>query len=403
MQHKASVPQNLGNLPDPRFFDEIAKGINHIEESAGCLDRAARDLYDRQHGQGAEVLRLLAEEESAKALILLDAVRCPRRCQGRRALTLKRFTDHVAKRIYARTVDWNTADFGQLSEYVDGNLDSHYLDGPNRADWIVPNEITTYREAAMYVDYARELSLSSPEYWITPTSLGSGSLPYATPTAVLLLRIMVSLGIATPIGLSVVADVWRTFDIVNATTWSEIEGANYTTIQRLIASGLCREYKQDDARLLVERWTAPMWSLEMKVRDVDLEQLREDRKEILERMKSEAAKRDPALTISRGKVQELSTAFHVWRDEQASTRKRQPRSSTEESESYNRLLILFNKLTRQERSDLLALGWFARDTGESWTDLRKRAETALSVSYGYEIEQGVRWLRGLTKWENPPT
>ena len=418
MTHRASVPEHLANLADPQFFHEISKGIRHIQESADNLDLAARDLHERQHGQGAEVLRLLAEEEAEKALILLDAVRCPRQRQDRLTQTLRNFRNHVAKRIYAKAMYWNTADFEQIREYVDDNLDPHYMDGPNDVDWILANETVSYRENAMYVDYVREFSQeSSPRFWITPKAIGVDSLPYGTPWAVSLVSTMTGIGIATSDGLALVADVWRGFQMIDTTTWFEIESKNHETLNRLVDSGLCQNYEQHGMQMFVKKWIAPMWSLDMKLKEEDLAGLRQHRQQVLAHRKKDAAKRDPALTISREKIHDLSDAFLSWREEMERIDKSQWESQTGsltaisgsfyrdcafKLESYDRLLLMFTKLTKRERVDLTALSWFARKTGDSWTYLHEHAEQTLSNDYNYEIGLGAKWLPGLTIWENPP-
>jgi hypothetical protein len=144
----------LSNLADPDLFEESAAGIGHILESVDELDAAARRLLqtDNPHRPSmcgsfpAEVLGNLAEEEAAKALILLDAVRCPRERQQEMARTLRYFYDHVAKGIYAEACRWRPVEFNEVAQRVEFERVQHYLDGPNGADFIVPNDVVRRRD-----------------------------------------------------------------------------------------------------------------------------------------------------------------------------------------------------------------------------------------------------------------
>lgn len=81
----------LSKLAD--LFEEVAGGVGHVLEGVDELDAAARRLLqaDNPHRPSmcgsfpAEVLGNLPEEEAAKALILVDAVRCPRARQQKMA------------------------------------------------------------------------------------------------------------------------------------------------------------------------------------------------------------------------------------------------------------------------------------------------------------------------------
>ena len=68
---------DLAKFSDDRLFKEISEGITHIVENAVSLDDTARRLCQAQEYRAAEILRGFAEEEAAKVLILIDAVRCP--------------------------------------------------------------------------------------------------------------------------------------------------------------------------------------------------------------------------------------------------------------------------------------------------------------------------------------
>ena len=69
---------DLVQLSDEHLFQEISEGISHIVENAMSLEKTAHRLYEIKECRAAKIFRGLAEEESAKVFILLDAGRCPR-------------------------------------------------------------------------------------------------------------------------------------------------------------------------------------------------------------------------------------------------------------------------------------------------------------------------------------
>ena len=198
---KTSVPQALAALSDAGFFEEISKGIDLVGQSVRRLDQAAEVLVASEHRQGAAVLQSLAEEEAAKALILLDAVRCPRSCQAERSRALLRFRDHLAKGIYAAAVSWRYPDVAEFRRYVDRCRKSWYLDGPNDVDWILPNEILASREHTLYVDYRRDITeRNGDQFWISPYPDSSFLLPYRSSEPIKLVRAIIDVGVPSAEG-----------------------------------------------------------------------------------------------------------------------------------------------------------------------------------------------------------
>ena len=145
--------KKLQQLSSAKLFEEVAAGIGHIERVVDGLMAAAQDLAEGGRRYPARIFRNLAEEEAAKILILLDAVRCPRARQKERSRTLSYFYNHLAKGIYVEVSGWKPADFKEVRKGVDSLRASHYLDGPTDVDWIFPNDITQRREDDLYVGY----------------------------------------------------------------------------------------------------------------------------------------------------------------------------------------------------------------------------------------------------------
>ena len=119
--------------------------------------------------RGAAIVRALAKEESAKVLILLDLVRCPRNNQDGKSRTVAAFRDHLAKEIYADSCCWRPVDFAEVTRIVNRERRPYYLDGPNGVDWIHPNYTKGRRDNRMYVDYVQDITVEGGEYdWVSP-------------------------------------------------------------------------------------------------------------------------------------------------------------------------------------------------------------------------------------------
>ena len=107
--------KDLCQLPDARLFEEVATGIGHVVRVVGRLDAATHNLSEVGNHHAAQILGNLAEEEAAKVLILLDAVRCPRNKQTERSRVLGYFHDHLAKGLYAEVCHWRPIDFAEVT------------------------------------------------------------------------------------------------------------------------------------------------------------------------------------------------------------------------------------------------------------------------------------------------
>ena len=190
--------QDLADFPDTRLFREISQGIPHILANAADLDETAQRLHQVEKYRSSEVFRGFSKEEAAKVLILIDLVRCP---PGRKQKEIvSRFYGHVAKRIYAMTCKYpRIASFGQLRELVESEILPYRLDGPNDVDWIFPNSIKEQRERLLYVDYVREITDDSGDYyWRLPTDLPSIPRRYETPDCLKLGQALLQAGVGSP-------------------------------------------------------------------------------------------------------------------------------------------------------------------------------------------------------------
>lgn len=180
---------DLARLADAPLFEELSEGMPLIVNNAVSLDATAHRLYLDKEIRASEFMGGFAEEEAAKFLFLVDFIRCPRE-SGHRERTLERLYDHVKKRVYAMTCSYpNIASFRELSELVESECRSYYLDGPNWVDWIFSNSIAAEREQSLYVDYMQDITAEPGEYhWRAPLESPLPSSPYETPDCVGLCR-----------------------------------------------------------------------------------------------------------------------------------------------------------------------------------------------------------------------
>lgn len=199
----------LADLADRKFIEQIADGIPRIADNADSLDRTAERLFSIQEHRASRIIQGFAEEEAAKVLILLDAVRCP---PEHRLDTLRCFYSHLAKRIYALTCSFpNVHSFEELCRLIDHERQPHYLDGPNDVDWIFPNSILTKRESDIYVDYVEDITEPTGEnWWNIPVSYDPVG-PYRRSESVDLACALCEAGARSAEGLAVIADTWRGF------------------------------------------------------------------------------------------------------------------------------------------------------------------------------------------------
>ena len=268
--------KDLCQLRDADLFREVATGISHIVDSATRLDSAAHKLTEHDHHHAARIIGNLAEEEAAKGLILLDAVRCPRNRSAEKARTLGYFYHHLAKGIYAEVYDCYPADFAEIARIVESDRKESYLDGPNDVDWIFPNRLMQRREDDLYVGYGREDSEDleqAQRYWTCPH--GDPLFPYETPPAINLIGALHQAGVTTEKGLYVVAKLWRAFEPKPETRTDELEHLNWCTIETLKERELLAV---DDGKingLIRDRWLFPLWPLDLRKKKVERAKLRE--------------------------------------------------------------------------------------------------------------------------------
>ena len=412
--------RGLLRLSDVRLFEEVAEAIRLIVEHAEDLESTAVRLRAIDEHRAAAIVSGLAKEESAKVLVLVDLVRCPRNNQDGRTKTVWAFGNHLAKEIYADSCDWRPVDFAEFTGIVNRERQPYYLDGPNDVDWILPNYAKARRENRMYVDYVRDITVEDGEYgWVSPLP-DSLYREYGddTPQCLVVARALHRAGMTTLEGLAAVADLWRGFEPQPRTTRQELRERNYESLVRASEARPNREVDSEDARAICHRWPFPLWPLDLRQSGpagADLADLRRERAKQIELHLKRESERDPAPLVTREKVEELTKAYSDFKlewerlieslPENRNSRFRFSSGSVRSYglESYEHLRRMVTNLEVEELMDLAALGWFGRHPQDGWAYCHQHARRMISdASIGYVCGLGQHWMTGLERWESPP-
>ena len=268
--HRPRRYDRLASVPKADFFRVLAEGMDAIASHLETLVGAAERSYDAGDSLAAEILMAIAREEAGKFLILLDAARIPQNAQARMTKQLKRARDHLAKSLYFEMTDLRPATLSEVEDYLALARRSHYLDGPNDADWIFRNRALADREDVMYVDYQET---DEGFIWHQPSVSQFSTTMYVSQVFQFVAE-MRAAGFCDPAGLEVVNRVWK--DVVATsgsdgsqdTPWYDIASRNVHTLEEILATGVAIEIGDGARRRIVNTWTFPMHSLDLSLIDV---------------------------------------------------------------------------------------------------------------------------------------
>jgi hypothetical protein len=267
--------RRMCQLSEKKRLSLIAEGLPIILNSAQGFWKASRqlDALPRE----AKVLESFAEEEAAKILILMDAVRCPPRlASSRLTVIIGWFYDHLARLIYAEAASWKPMHLAQLREYVDRQRRGHYIEG-YAGEYIMPNWAVYSRESGLYADV--EASQDDELHWSSPRQpYDPGDFrPFRSfiPAALRVAEAMQQLGLFTAAGLKAISDIWGAVEYCDKEGRHEGDQLTEALLRRLHTEGLMADTAQDEhVRTLYGDWQIPMYSLEFSLIPVPIEQLR---------------------------------------------------------------------------------------------------------------------------------
>lgn len=255
----------------------IAEGLPLILKSAQDYWAAAEAIKDR--GREAQILAGFSAEEAAKIMILMDVVRCPRKCIASCIGPLMTWLyEHLARLADAKASNWRPVDTKMLKDYMRPFLKSHYIEGAV-GEYILPNSELYERESNLYVDIA--VNDDADPYWNTPLDR-SGSLILRKPEALSVAEAMSAVGLFSLVGLKVVHDVWGQVNFNSAEDFSDAQRLTKSMLKQITEQGLATEtVTQDDVNKLYCSWQLPMYNFDLKQIPVSLDELKAEQDHML--------------------------------------------------------------------------------------------------------------------------
>ena len=258
-------------------LDFLAEGLPLIYESAEGYWAASLKL--RGSPREAEVLSCHAVEEAAKVLILMDAVRCPKKLVSRHiGKIVGWFYNHLARLIYAEAIGWRPTHLNELREYVRPLRQSHFVEG-SVGEFIFPNWSLYMRESQMYADVA--CGEDTGPYWHAPLSDDMGMSTFE-PRALTLTKAMYALGMFSAKGLMATSDIWDTITFSAFEDGQDARSLTRILVNRLIEKGTPTQSATDEhVNALFRLWQLPMYDLNFEQIDVPLEDLKAEQESML--------------------------------------------------------------------------------------------------------------------------
>jgi len=275
----------LSQLQDQELFKEISEGLSLIIDHVLNIEEDARFLVERNKLCGYNILNSLLKEESAKFLILLDAIRSPRVPPNNFVKQLKKFQNHLAKGIYSKIYEYPPLphNFSKVQKIAKSECKEYYLDGPNDVDWIFRNEILQKREEMIYVDYIEndgERSWISPKRYYDPC-ISIITKSYLRPKILGVIDALWKTGCTKPESLAIVAEKWRPISMSSDTSCQDLKKLNSQTLQFLKKENLLEKQPQAVYSTIVDNWLFPLHSLDIGIINVDESALKDRREQIL--------------------------------------------------------------------------------------------------------------------------
>lgn len=275
---KAKAIKDLNQLSDSDLVVQASEGLDLIFEHIRSIEADVKFLADQNKTCGFNILEHVLKEESAKFLILLDAIRCPRIPPDNFTKQLARFNDHLAKGIYSLVYDFRPAYFKEIRDAIERECHEYYLDGPNDFDWIFRNEILQTREEQLYVDYVEN---DGEHYWLTPKRYYHSEMYtstfYLTPSVYDVASSLWYAGCTKPNALLSIANIWRSIELSDDSHWSTLRDLNIKTLEELDKLNLLNAEKPKYISTIIDRWLFPLHGLDIRIIKVNKDKLKETR------------------------------------------------------------------------------------------------------------------------------
>ena len=254
----------------------VSEGLELIARNVRAQSGEIENIHEIAP-RASLLLKTLAEEEAAKAFLLVDYLRPPLGTSAEAvAAHLGRVYDHMTRGVYAFYYSTRPASFGEVKEIVEGERVSLYLDGPEGFEWIFRNQIMQRREELMYVDWIEvegEMRWQSPDYRVR---LEEG-MPAPRSMIIRMLLAMEGNGLLKAGPLSRLRDVWSTKELSSDTHWVECSQANREFLNAVAAEGL--EISEQHRAMVESSLLFPLTGLDTSTLRIDRRTLEEERDE----------------------------------------------------------------------------------------------------------------------------
>lgn len=239
----------------------------HVESLSGSIETLLRN----GERAGAAALGVVCTEEAAKVLILLDMARD---IYSQKILTksAKNFYDHLPRAIYAAVYGTNPTTYREVVHDVARHRESHYLDGPNDADWVLRNDLLRQRENALYVDYEEH---EPGKFGWTG---GDPDLVFVSHEITRLVLSMKAVGMLNETGAKATADIWNSSTFSEATRWEFCRDKALLVVRRVLDPRLAANQRSlPDIRRIAGNWTFPLTGLDLRMVKYQQDEMQEKR------------------------------------------------------------------------------------------------------------------------------
>ena len=241
---------------------EIAVGIEHLYNHISRLFFEANEFPETAI-RSQKIIEIIASEECAKILILIDALRINKNEQQHLSRQLGYFNEHLAKGIYVQYYWTKPSSFKNVREFVELERPAFYRDGPNGSDWIFRNDLLRRREEKMYVDYIR--TEDGHTWWgpdlVSPIDPQLPSLPPIEPEIWRLVQAFKAVGMLQETALIEMQQYWQQVTVTDTMSWQKLCTHNECAITILKEKGLLRDHCSID--MIINQWLFPLYPLEL--------------------------------------------------------------------------------------------------------------------------------------------
>ena len=273
------------NAYDHIGWDELVPvlgaGLRLLGDHVATLVDTLSRMGTPELAQGRKVVELVADEEAAKVLIVLDLARAGRNDTAVSSRLRQAFYDHHARLLYGYVYEMSPADYREVVQHVERVRVSHYLDGPNDTDWVFRNALVEGREETLYVDLVHR-GVGEPDQWVTPLNR---SVPCwgGLSTVVRVVMALRRMGVVSEQGLRVCRDVRAGVRLcgqrdqaagVEQTPWQGSADLNRQVVEQVF-DPVGGQVEDEDVRLVRDHWGFPLGELDLREKPVPVSELRD--------------------------------------------------------------------------------------------------------------------------------